>query len=272
MAMDERDVQFGKHLEDGRRRGSFAYALRALGRGRLPQTLNLPGGPWQHLRTVKHDFFAATGFYAGPSGKLAVLKMGRTAPFMGLSLRFIGRYLCRREMRFYRRLSDLPNVPPVLGQIGDTGFVHAFVPGRPLQKGKPVPDGFFDQLQRLTEELHRRFIAYVDTNKPENILLGDDGRPHLIDFQISWDLHELGDNPLNRWILHRLQREDIYHLAKHKKRLRPDELQPGELELATRQSALIRLHRLVTRPYFILRRGTMRLLHRRGHLLPEGSK
>src|SRR6185295_15141631 len=97
-----------------------------------------------------------------------------------------------------------------------------------LSKQHPVPDGFFAQLQALILELHRRGIAYVDTNKPENILLGDDGRPHLIDFQISWDLHDFGNWWLNRWWLHRLQREDFYHILKHKLRLRPDEMTPEE--------------------------------------------
>ena len=86
-------------------------------------------------------------------------------------------------MRIYRRLGDLPNVPEMLGLVGETGFLHAFVEGRPLEKGKPVPDGFFAELEALLREVHKRGIAYVDTNKPQNILLGDDGRPHLIDFQ-----------------------------------------------------------------------------------------
>src|SRR5258707_12335587 len=90
-------------------------------------------------------------------------------------------------MRFYRKLQDLPNIPRLLGTVGDTGFVHEFVAGRPLASERPVPDGFFDRLVDSLAELHRRGIAYVDTNKPENILLGDDGQPHLIDFQISWD-------------------------------------------------------------------------------------
>ena len=65
------------------------------------------------------------------------------------------------------------------------------------------------QLHDLLREIHRRNVAYVDTNKPENILLGDDGRPYLIDFQISWDLDSLlGNNPLTRWWLRTCQREE----------------------------------------------------------------
>jgi hypothetical protein len=248
------------------------YAMRALGKAALPAELTIGTEVFRLLRTIKHDFFAATAFYRNDTGRLVVLKMSRSADFAGFPLGWLGRWLCRREVRFYARLSDLPNVPCVLGLVGRNGFVHDYVFGRPLQKGKPVPDGFFTQLTELLEELHRRDIAYVDTNKPENILLGDDGRPHLIDFQISWDLHELGNWWLNRWWLRRLQREDFYHILKHKSRLRADELTPDEQARAEHRSPLIRLHRFLTKPYFKFRRRTFQRLRASGRLLPEGSK
>ena len=249
-----------------------AYSMRALGRAGLPTEFALDGTTYRLLRTAKHDFFAATAFYRSDAGRTVVLKASRTVDFAGLPLQWLGRWLCRREMWFYNRLSDLPNVPRVLGTVGPTGFVHDYVPGRPLEKDKPVPDGFFAELQHLLAEVHRRGMAYVDTNKPQNILLGDDGRPHLIDFQISYDLQELGDWAPNRWWLRRLQKEDLYHVLKHKRRMRPDEMTDEENERATRKSALIRFHRFVTRPYFLLRRRTFKRLRDTGRLLPEGSK
>ncbi|HEY7091367.1 MAG TPA: hypothetical protein VH518_24940 [Tepidisphaeraceae bacterium] len=249
-----------------------AHSMRALGKRDLPLTIELNGTTYRHERTHKHDFWAATGFYLSDAGERVVLKMSRTEDFAGLPLIWVGKWLCRREVRFYTRLGDLPNVPPLLGTIGSTGFVHAFVPGKPLSKDRPVPDGFFDQLLDLLRELHRRDIAYVDTNKPENILLGDDGLPHLIDFQISHDLIEWGDWWLNRKLQRQFQREDLYHTLKHRKKLRPDELSPEELAEAEHMSWLIRAHRFVTVPYFKLRRRTFKRLRETGRLLPEGSK
>jgi hypothetical protein len=170
-------------------------------------------------------------------------------------------------------LADLPNVPALLGRIGKTGFVHAFVPGLPMSKGKEVPEPFFDELRSLFEEVHRRGIAYVDANKPQNILHGDDDRPHLIDFQISFDLRELGGGWfLNRLLLRRLQDADNYHLLKHKRKLRPDLMTVEEQHQASRRGPFIRLHRWLTRPYFVIRRRTMKRLRDAGRLLPEGSK
>jgi len=248
-----------------------AWSLRALGRKGLPASFVLGGVTWRLVRTVKHDFWAATGFYANAAGRKAVLKMGRTTDYAGVPLEWIGRWLCQREVRFYDKLSDLPNVPPVLGTVGTTGFVHAYVEGRPLSRDKPVPDGFFDKLHALMAELHRRGIAYVDTNKPENILLGDDGLPHLIDFQISMDEGERLPRFLQRLAVRHFRGEDLYHVLKHKRRMRKDELTAAEIERADRKSAMVRLHRFVMKPYFLIRRRTFKRLRESGRLLPEGS-
>ncbi len=264
--------------ERDRPAGALAYALRALGRRDLPPGVSVGGRTYLHVRTVKHDFFAATGFYDAADGERVVLKVGRVNGVLGLPGGLFGRWAAARETRFHATLADVPGVPAVLGRVGATGFVHAFVPGRPLSdrgpdgRPLPVPDPFFDDLAALLAEVHRRRVAYVDANKPQNILVGDDGRPHLIDFQISYDLHELGDTALNRRVLARLQREDLYHLLKHKRRVRPDLLTPAEAAAGRRKSWAIRLHRAAFAPYFRLRRGTMRRLRAGGLLLPEGSK
>jgi hypothetical protein len=250
----------------------IAYSMRALGKRDLPPAIALGGSTYRHEITVKHDFWAVTGFYLSDNGERVVLKMSRMEDFAGIPLLWIGKWLCAREMRFYTKLGDLPNVPPLLGTVGQTGFVHAYVAGKPLSKNRPVPDGFFKQLVELLDELHRRNIAYVDTNKPENILLGEDSRPHLIDFQISYDMHEMGDWWLNRMVLRQLQREDGYHILKHKKKLRRDEMTAAELAASGRRSWLIRLHRFIAKPYFLLRRRTFKRLRDTGQLLPDGSK
>lgn len=248
------------------------YALRALGKSDLPESFSLGGKAYRREKTIKHDFFAATGFYLSDTGERVVLKVGRTQDYAGVPLLWLGRWLCKREMRFYRACQDLPNVPALLGQVGKTGLVHACVAGRPLSKEHPIPDGLFDELFALLDTLHRRNIAYVDTNKPQNILQGDDGHPHLIDFQISFDLHDFGNNFITRAILRRLQKEDRYHILKHKRKLRPDLLTETEKAAAKQVSWFIKAHRFITRPYFLIRRRTFKRLRDSGQLAPEGSK
>ncbi len=252
------------------------YALRALGSSDLPAAIRITGVVYKKARTIKHDFFAATGFYESPSGEIVVLKVGRTGEFWGVPLLWLGRWLCNREVGFYRLLADLPQVPQLIGRVGQTGFVHAFAPGHPLERGMVVPDTFFPELAALVQELYRRDVAYVDTNKSHNILLGEDGRPHLIDFQISFAPGVLRKVPLFGWLaamlLRRLHEADVYHIHKHWRRLRPDQLTAQQVEESRKGGWMIRLHRFFSKPYFLLRRRTFSRLKQSGRVLPEGSK
>jgi hypothetical protein len=233
----------------------LSNSMLALGGHPPPASLCIEGRTYRYLQTVKHDFWAMTAFYADESAGHVVYKAGRVAGFLGIPLWLAGRWLVRREVRFHGKLADLPNIPRVLATFGDIAFVREFVPGQPLAANLPIPDGFFDHLQRLIDQLHRRGIAYVDMNKRSNILLGEDGQPHLFDFQISWDRNR---SPISGWWLRRFQREDLYHLLKHKRRFRPDELTADEQRISMQPSRLIRLHRTIARPYFLIRRAMFR--------------
>lgn len=252
--------------------GRILFSMRALGRRDVPPRLALCGRIYELETVLKHDFYACTAFYRDASGQRVVAKFGRTADCLGLPLRWIGRMLVRREVRFYRALADLPAVPRLLGTIGDVALIHEYVPGTPLSKHRRVPGEFFDELTALLKELHRRGIAYVDTNKPQNILHGDDNRPHLIDFQISWDLVGLGNTWLNRRLLRYLQRMDLYHATKQKMRFRKDLLTREEADSLERRGLLLSIHRAILAPYKKFRRGTISRLRRSGTILPEGSK
>jgi hypothetical protein len=246
--------------------------LSALPGGEMPLTIACRGARFEHVQTFKHDFFAATGLYRGPGG-LAVLKLGRTTDCLSLPMAWIGKLLTRREIQLYSQCQDLPGVPRLIGPVDATGFLHAYVPGHPLRRRETVSDTFFDELSALVRALHARHIAYVDLNKRQNILLGDDGRPYLIDFQISLFLPPIGWRRLRpvRWLLARFQQADCYHCLKHKRRLRPDLLTPEERARLSRLSIWIRLHRWLTRPLTNLRRRTLKRLEKTAGLSVTGS-
>jgi RIO-like serine/threonine protein kinase len=245
--------------------------MRALGREELPARLEVSGRTLRRLATAKHDFWAATGFYEDAAGGRAVLKVYRTARFAGTPLRWLGRWQCGREFAFYRHLAGVSCVPALLGRISDTAYLRAFVAGNPLSRERPVPDGFWPALDTAMREVHRRGVVYVDSNKPENILVGEDGRPYLIDFQIAWRCGRRADHALGRWWLARLQREDLYHVLKHKRRFARDSMTPTELASVRRRSVLIRAHRVINWPYRMVRRPLFRWLRRTGRVLPSGS-
>jgi len=240
-------------------RDYLRQVLRALGREDPPVCLRLNGQVHRRRAILKHDFFAATALYEGPCGKV-VLKIGRRARLFGLPLRWLGRLLTAHESRLYQRLDGIPGVPRFLGRWGDCGLLHEFIEGHPLAKGEWVDDRFFDRLRDLLDEVHRREVAYVDLEKRENILVGDDGRPYLIDFQISWHLppNRGGRTSAARFILNVLQASDRYHLLKHRRRQRPDLLSAEEFAASYRPPASIAWHRHLFRPLTKLRRRVLR--------------
>lgn len=244
--------------------------LRALGCEDMPPSILLADGEYRHVRTFKHDFFAATGLYDGPSGRV-ILKIGRVAGLLGIPMKWLGRLHAAHEGALYQELDGLEGIPRWLGRWGETGFVHAFVEGHPLQRNEQLGDEFFDRLDALMDELHRRGIAYVDLEKRENILVRDDGRPCLIDFQISWKwaghhgakrtgLQRLIPAALGDLLLAKLQQGDRYHLLKHRRRHRPDTLTAEQLSASYRRGWYIELHRRASWPFTAVRRGVLKKL------------
>jgi hypothetical protein len=236
--------------------------LFALGPQDPPERFSLHGEDFRRLTVFKHDFFAATTLYEGAGAKV-VLKIGRTYPLFGLPMEWIGRILCFHECRLFSLVRDIDGIPKLTGRVGPTGLVHEFAEGRPLAKGDVVADDFFPRLESMLAAIHRRQAAYVDFEKRENILHGADGRPWLIDFQISWHVPDARGGrcwPARRWLAV-LQAADRYHLLKHWRRLRPDQLDTRELDESHFAPTWIRWHRAIFRPLTMMRR---RLLVRLG--------
>jgi serine/threonine protein kinase len=148
-------------------------------------------------------------------------------------------------------LSDLPNIPAgcgpveVDGKVCPTAAAHEYVSGRPLSWFTTVDERLFVTLRQTLAVLHQRNIAYVDLHKLENIIVDEQGNPHLIDFQISVRLVRRFPVSL---LLNILQKSDLYHLDKHIIRFGPDPEAPVD------RPWWIRAHRLLAVPFRTARR------------------
>jgi hypothetical protein len=237
--------------------------LRALGTNDPPVVVEVAGSRFERRRIYKHDSWAATALYRGPGGRRIVCKFNRQESILWLPMKWLGRRLARREARFLTLMADHPLVPdscgPVIidGRPAPHAVAHEFVPGRPLRRRDHVPERFLCDLERLLDDLHARGAAYVDLHKRENILVGEDGRPRLIDFQISVRLPRV-------WpfapMLRILQQCDRYHLSKHARRLRADQGAPWRRPGTVNRPYSIRLHRSFAVPFRKTRRRLLVLL------------
>ena len=241
--------------------------LHALGTDDPPMRIEIAGRRYDCLEVLKHDSWACSALYGGQEGRV-ICKFNRQQAFFGLPMRWLGRWLAHRERQVLWRLADVPEIPKDCGDVTVDGVfaahaaAHEYVEGHPLARGERVADTFFPRLMKVLGIIHARRIAVVDLNKRENILVGEDGQPHLIDFQISFRLPNRwpGNAAPARGLLRILQRADLYHLSKHIRAHRPDQVTAGELEWVSQRPYTIRLWRCISTPFQFLRRRLLVLI------------
>lgn len=241
----------------GRPRPSY---LRALGKAEPPETIGVDGRTFYLREVFKHDSWAATARYGehaeSPSKsteeRTIVCKLNRQSPIGLLPMRWLGRWLARRESGFLKELAGVSGIPHVYNSIEIEGrpvahvVAHDFVEGAPLSiaPANQIDERFFEHMDALMHELHRRNIAYVDLHKQENVIVGVDGRPHLIDFQISIKVPKLF---LFRPLMSILAQCDQYHVGKHRQA-------HGLSNDAAKRPWIIRMHRAIAVPFRTVRR------------------
>lgn len=238
--------------------------LRALGQSDPPARFEAGGQAWRRVHIYKHDAFAATALYArvDDAAVRAVGKFSRRQSAFGVPFGWLGKWFHEREQAVYQRMSGHPGVPATLGAIvvdGQTwpsAGARLYVEGHPLEEGERPSDAFFPALEKLIRAFHARSVAIVDLHKRDNILVGDDGEPHLIDFQISLLASQgwLAWFDPRAWWMPSAQRADLYHLMKNWRRHRPDQLSPEQMDLDRYRPVSIRLWRKIVWPIHAGRR------------------
>ena len=232
--------------------------FRALGRQGLPETVIVAGEQYRLEETLKHAFASAVGLYRREDD-LIVCKFHRRAGFYGVPLAWLGRLAAAYEAAMLRCVEGLSGVPKLRGKPSETVVARDFIKGRPLHRDMRVDDEFFPRLLELLGNIHARGVAYVDLEKAENILVGDDGRPYLIDFQVAFHVPSrfLGETTLARLMRRYIQQSDMYHAVKHFRRVRPDLLTPEQVAQSRRKPWSVRVGNLVVGPWKGLRRWVL---------------
>jgi len=149
-------------------------------------------------------------------GELAVRRVARGGGFVGSG--WVARVLLRRERRALRALEGLAGVARVLDgargndERGDDELWRSFVPGTPLCLAATLPRDYFERLEELVRALHERGVCHNDLHKEGNVLVGDDGYPALVDFQLA-SVHARRGRTFDV-----RAREDLRHVWKHRSR------------------------------------------------------
>ena len=225
-----------------------------------PQEVAINDSVFTFEKILKDDFFSVNVLYRNQDDVRYVLKLSDFRFIFGVLLRPLAVLFSRREYTIYRMVADIEGVPALGPRHGLRGYFHEYVEGKTLHEianeGRTLPEDFFEKLMAVLARLHERRIFYLDLNKSGNIILGDDQKPYLIDFQICLHIKQRS-GLVGLWsdrLLAFLIREDIYHLYKHKRYFQPHLMTPDELALATRTRFNVRLKIYVGEPYRAIKR------------------
>jgi RIO-like serine/threonine protein kinase len=163
-------------------------------------------------------------------GIRAVVKDFRANRFLYRNI--FGRFLVWREAKALKKLGGLKGVPGLYRVIGGLCLVIEEIPGKTLKQIQDegrLPDGFFDDLRDLVDRFHENGMAHCDLKRAENILLGDDGSPYVIDWAASISRSEFG-LPLLDLIYKRFMKDDYNAITKRKLVHSPELVNPEERE------------------------------------------
>ncbi len=159
----------------------------------------------------------------GPTGLLDCVE--RDTGEANRWLRWLARHLAAREARALAALRRVPQVPRLISWDGHR-LQRSWLPGVPLHRSGGVDRAYFREALRLLRRVHAAGILHNDLAKEPNWLVSPDGRPGLVDFQVSMRPRHRG--PLFRMLAH----DDLRHLLKHKRTYCPE-------SLTTRQRAML---------------------------------
>jgi len=180
-------------------------------------------GAWQVDRVFKRDTFGRIERLTGEDGVRLTRRVasGGALPLSGV----VARFLAKREQRALQRLEGLACVPSAVEDEGARAapcdgivprggdvFLREWIDGSALPLAETLPENFFDLLDELVGSLHARGVCHNDLHKEPNIIVGLDGRPALVDFQLA-SVHE-GDSRSFRARC----AEDDRHVHKHRVR------------------------------------------------------
>ncbi len=140
--------------------------------------------------------------------------------------------LVGREFRTLRRLHGVEGVPRIYARVGPHALLmeHLQASRLPRNNEEPPEPLLFERLTVLIDQLHERGVGHGDLRRM-NILMDDQSRPYLIDFETAVTAKPGFWGWFSRFGARRLTRIDQVGLARIKQDFYPDLLSDEEKAL-----------------------------------------
>lgn len=212
-----------------------------------PQVRGIPLG---------RGYQARTELFRSPVGDFVLKRPRGPWPWRNL-----GRAAIRREHAIYTRIAGIPGVPRCLGLIDDRALVLEHVEGGTLRNREHEIenwDGFFARLLETIRCIHTAGVAHGDLKRKDNILVGADNRPYIVDFGVA-SLETKATLPWSNAVFRWMRQYDYNAWIKLKYRRELDALPPDDAKLY-RPTATERIARAIR---VVWQKLTLRRLRRR---------
>lgn len=104
-----------------------------------------------------------------------------------------GRMIAKREYLALERLKGIKGIPVAPFLLDENAVCYEFIFGKTLKETPPelISDDYFFLLEELVEKMHGKNLVHLDIRNRRNILVTDDGKPALLDFQTSLNLKHI---------------------------------------------------------------------------------
>ena len=144
----------------------------------------------------------------------------------------IGRFLVWRERKAYRRLKGVKGTPRLFRVLDGCALILEYIPGKSLENSKvtgKLPPAFFEDLGALVGAFHQRELCHCDLKRASNILIGDEGKPYVLDWSAAIMKTEFRPFPLTL-IYRRFILDDLNAVTKYQLRHCPETVTPEAQE------------------------------------------
>jgi len=164
---------------------------------------------------------------------------------LGVSLDFVARFLCGREIEVLQRLEALEGVPKFIERYSPTQFAMTYISGTSLHDTKQIPSGYYAKLEELLGKIHAQGVVNLDFADNHDLLITPEGNPAIIDFAASIICDPKGG--LRDRIMHPLFSYICYmnwrYLMRSKSRRAPQEMTQDQLVIANNRNLIERFGR-----------------------------
>ena len=166
---------------------------------------------------------------------------------IGALTRHVSEHFIQHEYKIYQRLEGIAGIPKCYGLTDDGSLILEYIDGNSYREKEHILENrgqFFVDLLALILSIHEAGVSHGDLKRKDNILIGANNQPYLIDFGTAMSLHSRGQL-IKRWLYNFSKQTDLNAWIKHKYFRQYDQIEEDDLTYYSSSTVdkLIRLTR-----------------------------